>query len=314
MQSREIARYTTLDVLGRGTVGVVYRALDRETRQEVALKLLTVDIAEQPDIERRFIREVGILQRFKHPNIIEHIDCGLYEGGIYVALELVECGTLLSVLEQRKRLPWQDAVAVAIQICDALTYAHQHQVVHRDLKPGNLFLSIDGLVKLGDFGIALDQDATRLTLDGLTVGTVRYMSPEQITGAPIQDGQVDLYALGCMLYEMLCGVTPFDGARALEVAQMHLTTEPQRISERVAGLPTDLVELTGWLLEKEPFCRPGGAAHAKSLLEGIRDGKLMLRPDQPAAMPPAPFQQTENLTERLVDASIWQRIKSRFAK
>ena len=159
----------------------------------------------EPDLQRRFVREVAIVERLNHPNIVRHYDCGLADDRIYFAMELVDCGTLKDVLRQRGKLPWREAVECAMQICAALDHAHQVGVIHRDLKPANLFLAEDGRVKVGDFGLARDLNNSRLTLDGQTVGTCRYMPPEQIAGDAELTGATDLYAVGCILYEMLVG-------------------------------------------------------------------------------------------------------------
>jgi serine/threonine protein kinase len=261
--------------LASGTVGDVYRARHRTTGQSAVVKFLQTHAASEPDLQRRFVREVAIVERLDHPNIVRHFDCGLAEDRIFFAMELVECGTLKDVLRQRGRLPWREAVECAMQICAALAHAHKIGVIHRDLKPANLFLAEDGRVKVGDFGLARDLNSSRLTLDGQTVGTCRYMPPEQIAGEADLSGATDLYAVGCILYEMLVGNTPFDGGTIVEIFESHINDLPDPPAYYVPDCPADLSELVMLLLEKSPADRPGDAAAVQSALADILHGRPM---------------------------------------
>ena len=161
-------------------------------------------------------------------------------------------------------LPWREAVECAIQICAALEHAHQIGVIHRDLKPANLFLSADGHVKVGDFGLARDLNSSRLTMDGQTVGTCRYMPPEQIAGEAKLTGAVDLYALGCIMYEMLVGRTPVDGNTIVEIFEGHLNEEPTPPIDLVDGCPQDLSDL-GDAAAREDAGRSAGKRGRRSV-------------------------------------------------
>lgn len=269
MIGERVAHYEVLSTLGAGAVGSVYRARDSESGATVALKLLHQTSQNTVDVQRRFIREVTVLQKLDHPNIVRYYDCGLHEGQYFLAMENVDCGTLKDVLKGGRVLPWRDAVDVAIQICAALEAAHAKGVIHRDLKPANLFLSKEGLVKVGDFGLARAEDLSRLTEAGTTVGTCRYMPPEQITGEEKLTGAVDLYALGCLLFEMLVGRSPFDGTTLIMVFERHMFSEPENPCDLIAGCPADLGQLVVRLLAKEPANRPAGAALVKSMLQQI---------------------------------------------
>ena len=295
MKPQTIGEFELGELLGTGTVGNAYRARHRESGQPAVIKLLQTHAAFEPEVQRRFVREVAIAEKLNHPNIVRHYDCGLCDDQIYFAMELVECGTLKDVLRRRGRLPWREAVECAIQVCDALEHAHGQGVIHRDLKPANLFLAFDGRVKVGDFGLARDLGMTRLTVDGQTVGTCRYMPPEQITGRDDLTGAVDLYALGCMLYEMLVGRTPFDGNTIVDVFEAHLHNDATPPGD-LANCPAELSELVIWLLAKQPSDRPASAGAVGAALIGILRGQpvdLSGRPtDQPASaasepMPPA---------------------------
>jgi serine/threonine protein kinase len=150
--------------LGEGGFGAVYEAVHQETGQRVALKFLRESKLLEPEAQNRFVREVAILQRLDHGNIVRHYDVGLHEGIIHCALELVDCGTLKEVLDIRSQLPWREAAEVAQQVCWTLEHVHQHGCIHRDLKPANLYLSEDGKVKLGDLGLARSLEQLNLYL------------------------------------------------------------------------------------------------------------------------------------------------------
>lgn len=304
MKPRTVGEYELGEVLGTGTVGCAYRARHVETGQAAVVKFLQTHAAGEADVQRRFVREVAIAEKLQHPNIVRHYDCGLDEDQIYFAMELVDSGTLKDVLRRRGSLPWREAVECAIQVCGALGHAHELGVIHRDLKPANLFLSEDGQVKIGDFGLARDLNNTRLTMEGQTVGTCRYMPPEQITGEAELTGAVDLYALGCLLYEMLVGRPPHNGQTIVEIFESHLHREPAPPADLVADCPADLSELVLQLLAKQPADRPARAADVQAALVDILHGRPMqlaartseeLAADLAAAVDP----DAPNLTTRL---------------
>lgn len=264
-----IGPYTLGECLGQGGFGAVYEATHCETGQRVALKFLRDSKLLQPEAQNRFVREVGLLARLDHENIVRHYDAGLHKGVIYCAMELVECGSLKEVLLARGRLPWCEATEVAVQVCRALAHAHARNCVHRDLKPANLYLSEDGMVKLGDLGLARDLDQSRLTASGQTVGTWRYMPPEQIVGEEKIDGRLDVYALGCILFEMIAGRVPFDGPDFATIFDQHLEADPPRLDEIAADCPQPLADLVDQMLEKLPAHRPENAAVVADRLEEI---------------------------------------------
>jgi eukaryotic-like serine/threonine-protein kinase len=272
VNEHQVGAYELGPLLGSGTVGAVYRARNRETGQPAVIKLLQAQSAAEPELQLRFVREVAIAEKLDHPNIVRHYDCGLCDDQIYFAMELVECGTLKDVLRRRGTLGWREAVAVAIQVCDALEHAHRLGIIHRDLKPANLFLAADGKVKIGDFGLARDLNSHRLTMEGQTVGTCRYMPPEQIAGEDELTGAVDLYALGCLVFEMLVGRPPFDGDTVIQVFEAHLYSEPTPLVSLVRDCPQDLSELVLALLAKQPDERPQEAVEVRAALANILAG------------------------------------------
>ena len=255
--------------LGEGAFGAVYEATHQETGQRVALKLLHGTKQMEPEVQNRFVREVALLDQLGHENIVKHYEAGLHDGNIFCAMELVECGSLKEVLMQRGDLPWREAVEVTLQLCRALEHAHEKGCVHRDLKPANLYLSEDGLVKLGDLGLARDLNKGRLTQQGQTVGTWKYMAPEQIMGEEDIDGRLDLYAVGCMLFEMVAGRVPFDGPDFYTIFDQHLETAPPRLDVVVYGCPRALADLVDDLLKKKPDERPENATPVIERLEAL---------------------------------------------
>jgi serine/threonine protein kinase len=293
--------------LAAGTVGNVYHARHLQTGRPAVIKFLQADSAQKPEVQRRFVREVSVAEKLNHPNVVRHYDCGLAEDQFYFAMELVDSGTLKEVLLRRTRLPWREAVECAIQVCAALEHAHSFGVIHRDLKPANLFLSADGHIKVGDFGLARDLNNTRITLDGHTVGTVRYMPPEQIYGNDELTGSVDLYALGCILFEMLVGLPAFDGNSVIEIFEAHLHQVPTPPATLVRDCPRELSDLVLRLLAKKPADRPHSAAEVQATLVDILNGRPMeLKPRESAKLAAdlAAVSQPElpNLTARLQGA------------
>ena len=268
-----IGPYMLGECLGKGGFGAVYEATHQETGQRVAIKFLLDTKEMEPEIQSRFVREVALLQRLDHDNVVRVFDAGLHEGSIYCAMELVECGSLKEVLIARHRLPWREAAEVAQQVCFALAHAHPRGCVHRDLKPANLYLAEDGLVKLGDLGLARDLTDSRLTAEGQTVGTWRYMPPEQITGQADIDGRLDIYALGCILFEMVAGQVPFDGPDFATIFDQHLESAPARLDVLVADCPKPLADLVDKMLEKDPKNRPADAAVVADQLGEILAGR-----------------------------------------
>lgn len=321
VKTQQVGDFELGEHFASGTVGDVYYARHRTTGQRAVVKFLQSHAESEPDLQRRFVREVAILERLNHPNIVRHYDCGLAEDRIYFAMELVDCGTLREVLRKRGKLPWREAVECAMQICAALAHAHAIGVIHRDLKPANLFLAEDGLVKVGDFGLARDMNNTRLTIDGQTVGTCRYMPPEQIAGEAELSGATDLYALGCILYEMLTGTTPFDGGTIVEIFESHLNDLPDPPAELVRDCPSDLSDLVMLLLEKSTEDRPQDAVAVQSALADILHGRpmqLSARGAEELAADLAAIVHTDrpNLTHRLHAADqppTWQRSRLAWA-
>ena len=261
------ATFKLLEPLGVGTVGTVYRAESPDVNEPVAVKLLHPTIAHDENIVDRFQREIVIMERLSHPHIVRNYGGGLLDGQYFYAMQLLNHGTLKDRLHKYGPLPWPQAAAYATQIASALQHAHNHGIIHRDLKASNLFFGEDGQLILGDFGIARDTHEADVTADGITVGTYAYMSPEQICADKNLTGQADLYSLGCVIYEMLTGKPPFLGANFAQIWDQHLHSEPKGLAEQGVDCPRWLEETVMKLLEKEPQKRPFNARAVQGLIK-----------------------------------------------
>ncbi|MFN0051431.1 MAG: protein kinase domain-containing protein [Planctomycetales bacterium] len=268
MEKRWIWPFELEEQIGSGAMGVVYRARSVTNNKRVALKLLPADVAANATLAARFQREMELLKELRHPHIV-HCYGGKCEGDDwFYAMELVEGGTLAGLLQDQGRLPWRRVVDLALQVCEALQYAHDRGIIHRDLKPGNLLLTKSGKVKLSDFGLAQIVAETKLTAAGKTVGSLHYMAPEQIHGKGELSNRTDLYALGCTLFELLTGRPPFEGESVAEVLRRHVREAPQPVSSLALDVPPQIDMIVAELLAKDPQRRPPDAeAVAKRLRE-----------------------------------------------
>lgn len=256
MTERKIGPFRLGKQIGAGGMGIVYKAIYEETGKEVALKVLPPGLVGDQKLLKRFEREIDILKRLQHPNIVRYYGGGTHEGQRWYAMEYVDGGSLYDILKKKKKLSWEQTIQVGRQLCAALEHAHNAGIIHRDLKPGNLFVTSKGKIKLGDFGIARDTEATALTAAGKTVGTYAYMAPEQIQGNVPLSRKTDLYATGCLLYEILIGETPFVSENPAEMLMMHLNSDPYNVREKVMDCPIELDGLIERLLSKNPDDRP----------------------------------------------------------
>jgi serine/threonine protein kinase len=261
------ATFKLLEPLGVGTVGVVYKAESPDISEPVAIKLLHPNISHDENIVNRFQREITIMERLKHPHIVRNYGGGIMDGQYFYAMQLLDHGNLKERIQKSGPLTWQQTAAYSAQIASALQHAHNHGIIHRDLKTSNLFFDSDGKVLLGDFGIARDTHDADITDTGITVGTYAYMSPEQIRGDKAITGKADLYSLGCVMYEMLTGKPPFSGANFAQVWTQHLQEKPVGLREQGIDCPEWLEELIFKLLEKDPEQRPFSARVVQGIVK-----------------------------------------------
>src|ERR1700730_3385477 len=228
----KVDHYEIIRKLGHGGMNYVYLARDLNNGEEVVLKFPNDDLIGDIAVFERFKREAEIGNRLNHPNIQRLINNHEERHGNYLVVEYIEGRTLRALLDEYAPhgLPIEMAMGIALQICEALAYAHEHGVYHRDMKPENVMVRDDGSIKIIDFGIALLEGARRVTWRGLsgTVGTPDYMSPEQLRGERGTESS-DIYAVGVMLYEMLCGRTPFEGENIFAIMNQHVSQDPPSI-------------------------------------------------------------------------------------
>jgi predicted ATPase len=256
-------RYRIDREIGRGGMATVYLGRDLKHERPVAIKTLSPDLSAA--IGQRFLREIDVIAKLNHPHVIPLFDSGRAGGIVFYVMPYIAGESLRARLDRERQLPFEDAVRLAREIAGALAHAHQHGIVHRDIKPENILLA-DGVALVADFGIAralVDTDAgaaTQLATGmGTILGTPQYMSPEQVSGEHV-DARSDVYALACVLYEMLAGQPPFVASTAAELMRLHLTAVPRSVHEYRASLPPGLTVVLAKGLAKVPADRYASAA------------------------------------------------------
>ena len=255
-------------ILGSGGMSVVYRGQHRVTGQEVAIKVLPPELAVHEELKARFVEEARVLAKLEHPNIV-HLNNFTESGGrMCLVMQYVEGVTFESKIVSHGKVPADEALRVTIEVCKGLEYAHSQGVIHRDIKPSNVLVRSDGAVKVTDFGIAKMMGNSRLTSTGQTMGTVRYMSPEQVRGK-MADARSDLYSLAITLYEALCGTTPFDGENHFDIMQQHLRNKPPSLAKMGVAVPASLEKALFTALEKNADDRYVDAAAFRQALEAV---------------------------------------------
>ena len=261
MKTETLGVYQLKRLLGRGGMGSVYVAHDPRLARDVALKVLSPDLAQKPEHRERFVAEARSCSALNHPNITTIHEIGEADGVHFIAFELVEGETLESILDRDVRLAPERVVDIALALSGALAYAHDRGIVHRDLKPANVVLSELGVPKILDFGLAKtmpgalgavgpeSETMVRLTQAGMVVGTIAYMAPEQALGQTV-DARSDVFAFGCLLYEMLVGERPFAGATATQLLDHLLHEEPARVDAQRPDVSPRLADVVDKALRK----------------------------------------------------------------
>jgi serine/threonine protein kinase/tetratricopeptide (TPR) repeat protein len=244
-------RYQIIESLGRGGMGRVYRALDTKTREEVAIKLIRPDIAEDHRTLERFLNEIRLTHKISHRNIGKMYHLGEDMGLHYITMEYVPGEDLKSFVRRSRRLDISTTVAIAKQVCGGLSEAHDAGIIHRDLKPGNIMIDKEGNAKILDFGIARALDSSGVTAEGSIIGTPEYMSPEQVEGRE-SDRRSDIYAFGVILFEMVTGRLPFAADTPFVVAFKQQSERPPKPEEFNPQIPPALSAIILRCLEKDP--------------------------------------------------------------
>ncbi|HEV8409202.1 MAG TPA: protein kinase [Gemmatimonadaceae bacterium] len=247
-------RYEIIEELGRGGMGVVYRARDRELDDEIAVKVLRAELLKtDPELIERLKMEIRLARRITHPNVVRSHDFGEWEGKHFMTMEYVKAITVESLIEMQGRLSVASTLAIGTQLAEALAVAHEHHIIHRDIKPANLLVGESGVLKVTDFGLAirLDKRSDRLTLHGAVVGTPRYMPPEQLFGGEV-DERSDLFSTGAVMYECLTGLSPFDADTVTEIVAKLVDGPPVPIASVAPEVSPALASLIEKLLAYEP--------------------------------------------------------------
>ncbi len=270
-------RYRLRRLIAKGGMAEVWEAVDDILGRPVAVKVLHSHLADDESFRERFRREAIAAARLAHPNVVATFDTGTDEGITFIVMELVEGATLRQILNETGPMAPARIVHVGAQVADALHYAHRAGVVHRDVKPANILVCPDGRVKVADFGIAKAVEESEpdrpspseaLTGTGSIIGTAQYLAPEQVDGRAV-DGRTDVYALGVVLYEMVCGRPPFTGETDMAVALKHITTNPVAPGAVRAGVPRALEEIVLRAMAKAPEHRYQSADELRLALLSI---------------------------------------------
>jgi serine/threonine protein kinase len=254
MEPQRIGKYTILSQIGKGGMGVVYKALDPTIGRTLAIKTIRfdedgADMARE-EAQARFLREARSIGCLSHPNIVTIYEVGEDQGMSFIAMEYVEGGSLEDFLKKGKKFTRNEAIRLIIQLSEALGHAHRRDIVHRDVKPGNILIDQEGRARLVDFGIARISAST-ITKSNAVMGTPYYMSPEQITGQHV-DGRADIFSVGAILYELLASEKPFQGDQLSTIVYKIVNEEPPPLRSYVKDLPAGLDAIVGKALAKDP--------------------------------------------------------------
>ncbi|HTR90831.1 MAG TPA: PASTA domain-containing protein [Trebonia sp.] len=285
-------RYHVRSRIAHGGMATVYLATDTRLDREVALKVMHADLARDADFVGRFIGEAKSVARLSHPNIVGVYDQGSDGHHLYLAMEYVPGRTLRALLRERGWLPWQEALSVIDPVLAGLAAAHQAGIVHRDIKPENVLLTADGRVKVVDFGLARASAAVGNTRAGMIIGSVAYIAPEQVTGAP-SDARTDVYSAGIMLFEMLTGRQPYTGESPLAVAYAHVNSDVPAVGSLVGGIPPGVDQLVGAATSRDPQRRPPDAGtflRVTRALRGLPDPAESISGAWPTPSPSGQYQ------------------------
>jgi hypothetical protein len=267
-------RYQLLKELGRGGMGIVFQAHDKELREQVAIKILSPLLSNDPDALERLKREVSAARRITHPNVIRIHDIAEARGLQYVSMEFFQGDSLKGFIKRQGSLSMMQAHQIAAQICDGLEAAHRQGVIHRDLKSQNILINATGQIKIIDFGLAHAAHLKGMTATGLIMGTPEYMAPEQVTGSKV-DERADIYSLGIILYEIFTGRVPFTGDSAIAIGFKQMKDVPESPCTLNPQLPSAVQRVILKALEKDPIRRYRSVSELKSDLE-----KSVLQPIQ----------------------------------
>jgi eukaryotic-like serine/threonine-protein kinase len=272
-------RYRLERRLGVGGMATVQLAFDTRLERNVAVKLLAEHLADDSSFVSRFRREALAAARLVHPNVVQVFDFGLDDETHrnFIVMEYVDGQSCAEILRERGTLPPGEAVEILAQSCRGLAYAHRHEVIHRDVKPGNLLRSRDGMVKLADFGIAKAAEQSDITKVGSVLGTAAYLAPEQARGEPAGPGS-DMYALGVVAYQLLAGRLPYEAASLTDLARLQDSGPPPRLDEVTTGISPALAAAVARALHRDPGQRYADASEMETALRDSLSGRAPAAP------------------------------------
>lgn len=290
--------YDIQNEIGRGGSGIVYRAVDRRLKRAVAIKVLPPDLAFRSDTRDRFMREAETAARLSHPNIVPIFSVDERDGLAWFAMAIVEGENLGERVRSKGAMSFAEVRRMLREVADALSFAHEHGVIHRDIKPDNILIdSATGRAMVTDFGIAraTTEGQSRLTATGTAIGTPAYMSPEQCAGDRQLDGRSDLYSLGAVAYYAITGQPVFDGPSTPVIMMKHVTERPEPLSRYRSGVPEDLDRIVGRMLQKDPADRFRNGQELIAALDGAPVERTVEKPrmdtlaSSPLPWPPGPI-------------------------
>ena len=246
---KKLGKYDVLDVIGRGGMGVIYKAVDPGIGRVVAIKMMTGAFLENPELLQRFYREAQSAGKLQHPNIVTIYDLGVQDGNPYLVMEFLEGESLETLIRTHRSILLEEKLDVVSQVCEGVGYAHQRQIIHRDIKPGNVMLLQDRRVKIVDFGIARVGNEG-MTRPGQIMGSIQYMSPEQINGGSV-DARSDIFSIGVLLYQLLTAKLPFEGKDTGETLLKILHEPPPPLNQFLTAYPAELDDIIQRVLAKD---------------------------------------------------------------
>ncbi|MBI1318764.1 MAG: protein kinase [Candidatus Hydrogenedens sp.] len=268
----QFGAYEILDTVGHGGMGVVYRAYDRNLGRAVALKILRDELRGEAKVAARFQREAEACGRLDHPNIVHVYSVGMVENIPFIAMEFVEGETLACRMRREGLIDWREALRIGAQVADALGAAHEAQIIHRDVKPGNILLDLEGRARVTDFGIAKILNAsTQLTTDGTRLGTPQYMCPERCQNQKVTPAS-DIYSLGVVLFQAITCRLPYEARSNVELLNQISAGEPKRLRDLLPDIPDSVDRLLAYMLEKSPDKRPSSARVLSEAIERVLSG------------------------------------------
>ncbi len=272
-------RYRIISELGEGGFSNVYQAEDIITRKLLALKIIKEEVLKNDLTLARFEREARACASLNHPNIVRVINVGTHNHRPYMANELIKGRTLKDELDIRGKFSFKEASDIMFQLCEAVSFAHSHLVVHRDIKPNNVYLTPDGTIKLGDFGIAYFENSRRVTKSEVIVGSVHYMAPE-VSQGKTPTFQSDIYSLGITFFELITGKVPYDGANPIAVAMMHIKEKFPSPRKVLPTIPKAIDKIIMTACRKNPLDRYRSVSEMQKALRQVLDNPKSFSPRQ----------------------------------